>query len=147
VRQTERALQREIMTRLRHAPLDAVVQASPNGIFIPARTQAEQVMARRVVHQLKIDGQLTPGAPDLTFLWRDGSGCIELKRPAERTLLQRRQAGRLSPEQIAFREHCNLHGVPYVVCESWPDVRDTLIAWGRLPAGYTDPEQRIGRAA
>jgi hypothetical protein len=37
--------------------------------------------------------------------------------------------------------------VRYAVCESWPEVRDLLISWGRLPANYTDPENRIGRAA
>ena len=145
--QAERALQREIMLRLRSAPLDALVIASPNGVFIPARTQAEKTLARRVIHRLKTDGQITPGVADLTFLWRGGSGCIELKRAAQRTLFERHQRGRLSGDQLQFRQRCHLYGVPYAVCESWPEVRDQLISWGRLPADYTDPETRIGRAA
>jgi hypothetical protein len=135
------------MTRLSHAPLDGLVIGSPNGIWIPARSKAEQDMARRIIHQLKALGQLTPGAPDLLFLWRDGSGGIELKRPAERRLFDRHQRGRQSDEQLAFEARCQQHGVRYAVCQSWDEVRDTLILWGRLPADWLDPERRIGRAA
>jgi hypothetical protein len=147
MRQVERALQREVMARLSHAPLDALVIGSPNGIWIPAGTAAEQEMARRIVHQLKALGQLTPGAPDLLFLWRDGSGGIELKRPPEARLFGRQPRGRQSDEQLAFEARSERHGVRYAVCQSWDEVRDTLILWGRLPAGWLDPERRIGRAA
>jgi hypothetical protein len=147
MRQAERILQREVMARLRFAPLQALVIPSPNGFYIPARTVPERTLARRIVHQLKVDGQLLEGASDLTVLWPDGSGCIELKRPAVRTLFGKQRAGTLSDEQRQFRERCAAVGVPYVVCESWPEVRDTLIAWGRLPANYVDADQRIGRAA
>jgi len=137
------------MYRLRspRLPLDAVVIGSPNGVWFPARTPAERSLAARIIHQLKVLGQLTPGAPDLLFLWRGGGGGIELKRPAERRLFDHHAKGRLSDEQQAFRERCQRHGVPYAVCESWAEVRDTLIEWGRLPANYVDPENRIGRVA
>ena|SRR5215831_8483316 len=145
--QAERALQREVVARLRAAPLDAVLIASPNGIFIPARTASEKALAKRVVAQLKADGSLTPGAPDLVFLWADGAGCVELKRPEVNALFNKHPRGRLSEVQLAFRESCVLRRVRYEICESWPEVRDLLIAWGRLPASYSDPETRIGRPA
>ena len=147
MRQAERLLQTEIMVRLRHAPLAAVVIGSPNGIFIPARTPAERELARRIVHQLKRGGQLTPGAADLLFLWTDGCGCIELKRPEVKQLFGKQRRGSLSPDQINFQGQCYRHGVPYEVCESWPEVREVLKSWGRLPADWLDPENRIGRAA
>jgi hypothetical protein len=136
--QAERFLQREVMLRLRlleqRGELAAVWIGSPNGIFIPARTAAEKTLARRVVHQLKQDGMLTPGAPDLTFLWADGCGGIELKRAAASRLFDEQQKGRASPEQLLFRQRCFEQQVRYAICDSWPCVRDTLIAWGRLRA-------------
>jgi hypothetical protein len=146
-RQIERGLQREVVLRLKHAPLRALMIGSANGIFIPARTPAEREMARRIVYQLKLDGAINPGAADLVFLWGDGCGCIELKRPATRDLLSKARRGELSEEQRAFRMRCFEHLIRHAVCESWADVRDTLIAWGRLPAGWREPEARVGRAA
>jgi hypothetical protein len=147
MRQAERILQREVMARLRFAPVKALVVPSPNGIYLPARTPAEKVLAARVVHQLKLDGQILPGAPDLLVLWSHGCGGIELKRPAERNLLGKQAAGQLSPTQTAFRDRCDELGVHYAVCQSWDEVRETLKAWGRLPATYQDADRRIGRAA
>lgn len=144
---SERILQREIMVRLRHAPLAAVVVPSPNGIFIPTRDPKERTLARRIMHQLKVDGQILAGAPDLLILWRGGSGGIELKRPAAQTLFGKQRQGVLSDDQRVFRSQCEQLGIPYAVCTSWPEVRDTLKTWGRLPADWRDPEQRIGRAA
>jgi hypothetical protein len=133
----ERLLQREIMTRLRLAPLSAIVVPSPNGVFIPGRTPQERVLAKRIVGQLKADGQLLPGAPDLLFLWATGCACIELKRPTERDLLGvRRSAGTQSAEQKQFKQHCAAVGVPYVIAHSWPEVRDALVTWGCLPVSW-----------
>lgn len=146
-RRAELQLQREVVTRLRFAPLDAILVGSPNGFYIPARTAEERQLARRLVHQLKRDGMLTPGAPDLLFLWGDGCAGIELKRPEEKRLFDKQRRGVVSPEQTAFRMRCFELHVRYAVCESWPEVRDMLIAWGRLPAGWRDADSRIGRAA
>ena len=102
--QAERILQREVMIRLRMAPLAAIVIGSSNGVFIPTRTPAERVLAARIIAQLKSDGQLTPGASDLVFLWADGCGCIELKRPAEKRLFGKKRRGVLTvpdPLQLA----------------------------------------------
>jgi len=142
VRQAERVLQRAIITRLRFAPLSAIVVPSPNGIFLPTRNPAERDLARRIVFQLKRDGQLAPGAPDLVFLWENGSGCMELKRPAEQTLLGKQRAGQLSTEQKGFRDLCERVGVPYEVVMSWPQAREVLKGWGRLPAGWYEPDAR-----
>lgn len=147
MRQAERILQREITTRLQFAPLDAIVVPSPNGIFIPARTPAERTLAARVVHQLKLDGQLLPGAPDLLVLWDGGCGCIELKRAESKRLFDKTRAGQLSDAQKAFRQRCAELGVRYAVVQSWPQARELLKAWGRLPADWRDAEQRVGRAA
>jgi len=142
VRQAERILQREVVTRLTHAPLDAVLVPVPNGFFIPARDPQMRVLARRLVHQLKLDGQLQPGVPDLLFLWASGSGAIELKRPPEKMLFGKHPRGVLSPQQKLFQKQCVDVGVGFAVCETWPEVRDVLISWGRLPAGWREPEAR-----
>jgi len=142
MRQAERVLQREIMLRLQHAPLQAIVVPSPNGVYLPARSPAERELARRLIHGLKVGGSLLPGAPDLTFLWEGGGGCVELKRPSEKTLFGRQRPGQLSDDQKRFRDRCAAIGVPYEVCQSWPQVRELLKAWGRLPEGWYEPEVR-----
>lgn len=147
MRQVERLLQKEIMLRLEHAPVSAIVVPSPNGIYIPARTPEQRTLAARVVHQLKLDGQLLPGASDLLVLWRDGSGAIELKRPAAKNLLGAQAKGQLSPAQLAFRRRCEALGINFAVCHSWPEVRETLKAWGCLAPDWIDAEQRVGRRA
>lgn len=147
MRQAERILQREIMARLKHAPLKALVVPSPNGIYIPQRTPAERTLAARIVHQLKLDGQIMPGASDLTVLWKGGCGCIELKRAESKRLFDKQRRGVLSPVQKAFRQQCLDLGINYAVCSSWPEVRELLKGWGLLPANYQDADNRIGRAA
>jgi len=142
MRQAERLLQREITTRLRFAPLSAIVVPSPNGIFLPTRSPVERDLARRIVHQLKLGGSLLPGAPDLLILWGTGCGCMELKRPAEKTLIGKQRAGELSDEQKRFRDRCADLGVAYEVVMSWPQARELLKSWGRLPEGWMEPEAR-----
>lgn len=145
--QAERDLQREVMVRVRHAPVDALVLPVPNGFFAPARTEAERTLVRRLVYRMKTDGMMVPGIADLLVLWHGGCGCIELKRAAVKTLLGSVAVGRQSKEQAVFDAKCAAKGIPYRICSSWAEVRDTLIEWGRLPAGYTDPENRIGWSA
>lgn len=145
--QIERALQAEVMLRIQHAPVDALVIPIPNGVWLPARTEQEKSLVARLIARMKADGQLVPGAADLLVLARDFAGAIELKRPAGKTLLGKTPRGRASVAQLTFQARCAAAGVPYAICTSWAEVRDTLIAWRRLPASYVDPEQRIGRAA
>ena len=142
MRQAERVLQQEITTRLRFAPLSAIVVPSPNGIFLPTRSPAERDLVRRIVHQLKVGGSLLPGAPDLLFLWDGGCGCMELKRPAEKTLIGKQRAGELSDDQKRFRERCADLGVDYEVVMSWPQARELLKRWGRLPDDWYEPDAR-----
>jgi hypothetical protein len=122
--QVERALQQEVMIRLRAYPVIAI--PVPNSFFIPARTAAERAVARRLVSQMKKNGVLLTGAVDLVVLGRGASCCIELKRPAERTLLQRTPAGRLSDDQKEFRDRCFAAGVNWARCESWAEVEAAL---------------------
>lgn len=145
--QAERALHAEIAVRLRMAPLRAVWISPPNGVWIPCRSEAERSLVARLIARMKADGQLTPGAPDFVFLGTDRCLCIELKREAACTLIGKHPAGRQSDTQGAFEAECRRNGVPYRICRSWPEVRDALIKHGLLPRDYTDPEQRIGRAA
>src|SRR5262245_37695838 len=105
----ERPLQREVMARLHCAPLDALVFPIPNGVYLPARSASEKVLVARIIHQLKVQGGLTPGAPDLVFLGARSCGAIELKRPATKSLFGKHARGTLSPVQRemqqAFAEH------------------------------------------
>lgn len=145
--QAERTLQSEVMLRIQHAPVDAIVVPVPNGIWLPVHSESERTLVRRLIYRLKQDGMLVPGTADLLVLWASGAGAIELKRGASKTLLGPVAAGRQSDEQKAFEARCLAAGVPYTICTSWPEVRDTLISWRRLPENYRDPEARIGRAA
>jgi hypothetical protein len=122
--QLERALQSEILYRLKAHPV--VAAAIPNGLWIPQRTDAERDIAVRIVARMKSDGMLTPGAPDLVLLGAKGALCVELKRPASRDLFGRKPKGRLSPEQKEFRDRCIRAGVRYVVAYDWADVECNL---------------------
>lgn len=60
------------------------------------------------------------GWPDLQFLFPDGvTRYIELKTAT----------GSLSPEQRAFRDRCEPHGI-FALCRSVDDVAATLRRWG-----------------
>ena len=62
----EKTLHQEIMLRLRLLPV--VAFSVPNSVFLPARTDDERTLARRLIHQMKTAGMLTPGAPDLAVV-------------------------------------------------------------------------------
>lgn len=63
---------------------------------------------------------LKPGWPDLQFLFPDGvTRYIELKS----------DTGRLQPEQVAFRDRTEPHGV-WALCRSVDEVAATLRGWG-----------------
>ena len=122
--QAEKALHQEVLLRLRLYPVIPVVV--PNSIYFPARSDAERSIISRVVAQMKNDGMLVPGSPDLILLGERGALCCELKRSASRDLFGRKPRGRLSPEQRAFRDRCVDVGVEYVVAECWEDVQCRL---------------------
>jgi len=132
----ERPLQQEVMARLRCAPLEALVFPIPNGIYLPARTPAEKTLVARIIYQLKLQGGLVPGAPDLVFLGPRSCGAIELKRPATKTLFGKHARGSLSPIQREMQKSFAKLGVNYAICESWNAVRDILVSWEMLPADW-----------
>jgi hypothetical protein len=122
--QLERSLQTEIMLRLNRYPVVPI--SVPNGLWIPARSPAEQALVGRIVRRMRDDGMLTPGAPDLVLMGQKGALCVELKRAASRDLFMRRPKGRLSPEQRVFRDRCRDADVPYIVAYDWADVECSL---------------------
>lgn len=128
--QSERALQSEIMLRLRAGGWPIVCLPIPNSIYFPARTDAERSIIGRVIAQMKHACQLVPGAPDLVLLWQGGGACIELKRPRTKTLLRVVPAGKPSEAQVAFEDRAVAAGIPHAYCTSWAEVRERLAAWG-----------------
>ena len=88
---------------------------------------------------LKAMGML-PGAADFVFVWENGGGWIELKKPAKRGAsdktgkdIQLQAAGVLSDAQRDFRLWSQSEGVNHAVCYSVDAAIDTLKAWGALP--------------
>lgn len=126
--QAERVLQAEVALRLRSWPVIAL--PVPNGIWVPARTEAERALVARLIRQMKNAGQLVPGAPDLIVLWAGGGGMIELKRPSSRSLLGAVPKGRPSDSQIEMAERAGELGINHAFGTSWEEVRAALIAWG-----------------
>ena len=122
--QLERNLQTEILYRLARYPVVAV--PVPNGIWLPAHSEAERALVARLMARIKTDGMLVPGAPDLIIAGERRCVMVELKRPASRDLFGRKPKGRLSPEQKAFRDRCVDCGVDYTVASSWEDVQCML---------------------
>ena len=122
--QIERNLQSEILYRLNRYPVVAI--PVPNGVWLPARGDAEKDIVKRLIARMKTDGMLVPGAPDLVLMGEKRALCIELKRSASRDLFGRKPKGRLSPEQKAFRDRCVDCGVDYTVASSWEDVQCML---------------------
>jgi hypothetical protein len=120
------------MLRLGSLRPDCVIVPVPNGVYIPARSQTERALAARLISQMKAEGQLLPGAPDLLVLWDTGSGAIELKRPAEHTLIGKRAAGRPSDAQKEFAALCAEKNVRHTYATSWVEVQAALSNWGRL---------------
>ena len=122
--QIERSLQTEILYRLARYPVVAI--AVPNGIFLPARTEPERILVRRIVARMRDDGMLTPGAPDLVIAGEKRCVMVELKREHSRDLFMKRPRGRLSPEQKMFKQRCVDAGVDYLVAYCWEDVQCVL---------------------
>ncbi len=132
--QAERVLHQEVTLRLtmaeRAGRLRAVWHSPPNGMYIPARTVAERTLVARLIKQMKDRGQLTPGVPDICLAWSTGSGFIELKRAAGKTLFGRVPAGRLSEAQIVFRDKCAALSINWIEASSWEEVEAALQRWG-----------------
>lgn len=128
--QAERALQAEIMLRLRAGAWPVIALPIPNGVWLPARSEAERTIAARVIARMKADGMLVPGAPDLALLWAGGGAMVELKRPKTRDLFGTRPAGRPSEAQTTIAAFAAQLGVRHAYCSSWDDLRTRLAEWG-----------------
>jgi hypothetical protein len=127
MRQAERSLHQEVMLRLNAYPVIAI--PVPNGLYVPARSPAEKAIVARIIASMKRDGALVPGAPDLVVVSATRAGFLELKRPAENTLLFKSPQGRLSLEQKEFRDRCDRKAVPYAVCTTWDECLAALVRW------------------
>lgn len=117
------------------------------------REEVEEEVIRRTMARLQQEAVIQPGTADFYFLWRAGSGVIELKRdraPREPDLFRRnhpRPAGRPSERQVAYRESCLRHGIRYAVCRNLGEVEDTLVGWGFIPGDNAESRQRFFRRA
>jgi hypothetical protein len=128
--QIERAIQQEILIRLRASGLPVLAVPIPNSLYFPARTEAERRIIARIVAQMKNEGSILPGASDLILIWAAGAACVEIKRPARAALFGKQRAGRQSDAQKAFAAACAAFGVRYVIVESWEQVWAHLVEWG-----------------
>lgn len=113
-RDPEGELQRAIVQHLKLlAPANVIWAHIPNGEHRSKRTGA----------RLKALG-VQKGMPDLMFVLADGRAAfMELKA----------KAGRLSPDQKAFAEKCNLLDIEYLVTSDLDQALSVLRAWGALP--------------
>jgi hypothetical protein len=130
--QIERALHEEIALRVKAIKPACLLLPIPNGVYLPTRDDKEKRIAQRLIARMKEEGQLYPGAPDYVCLWDDGSGVIELKREAQRTLLGPVPAGRPSPAQRALEAQCAALGIQHRYCHSWDETHAALRDWGRM---------------
>ena len=88
------------------------------------REQRSAIAAARLKRRMGV----VAGIPDLVFVLSD---------PARAAFLQVKRTGRLSPEQIAFRDRCTAVGVPYAIARSGWRRRS---AFSRPGAGWHDRE-------
>lgn len=121
-RRIERGLQAEIVLRLKAAGIFYI--PIPNGVFLPVHTDAERIIARRIIDAMKSQGEMEPGAYDLVIFGANGrGGLVELKREAGTDMLGRKvTAGQLSQAQRTFRDRARAAGIPEAVCRSWNEV-------------------------
>lgn len=130
---TERALQQEIMLRLGCGGSRVIALPIPNGIYLPARSEAERAIVARLVARLKADGMLLPGAPDLALLWPGGGAMVELKRPRSRDLLGRTlPKGRPSAAQSELAGRATRLGINHAFVSAWDELRERLAGWGAV---------------
>ncbi len=126
----ERLLQTEILLRLNSLPIIAL--PIPNGVYLPARTEAERSMVARIITRMKSDGLLLPGAPDLCIFGRNGFGAmVELKRGKSRDVFGKiTPAGRPSAAQTELAERAQRLGVRHAFVSSWEQMEVLLHQWG-----------------
>lgn len=129
--QAERTLQEEFLWRLKAYPVLPLV--TPNGLYIPARTDDERLIRARIIKRMKTDGMLLAGAPDLVLLWQGGSALIETKRPGHKDIFGYHPPGTASNDQKQFAERARRLGIRHAYCSSWHHLEDQLLDWGVEP--------------
>jgi hypothetical protein len=118
------------MLRLRAAAWPCIAAPIPNGPFIPTHNAAEKAVVARIVHRMKSDGLLLPGAADLAIVWPAGGAFVELKRSTLRDLFGQKPAGKPTEAQEAFAEKCHALGIRHAYCSSWDELKAKLDEWG-----------------
>lgn len=126
--QAERSLQEEFRWRLKRYPVLAFT--TPNGLYIPCRTDDERRIRARLIARMKSDGMLLAGAPDLVLLWCSGAALIETKRPGFKDIFGYHAPGMPSEDQIRFAERARALGLHHAYCSSWQQLEDKLLDWG-----------------
>jgi hypothetical protein len=126
----ETYLQKEILLQLQASRLPIIAIPIPNSIYFPARDPHERSIIARVIHRMKTDGQILPGAPDLVLIWADGAACVEIKVPALDELFRKRPRGRPNAAQRFFADRLAAIGGRYVIVESWEQLWAHLVEWG-----------------
>lgn len=116
----EKDIQRAVLQYL--DALRIYAHHSPNGSVLAGDARARAMQS----NALKKAG-VRPGYPDLTLIKRDTPGArvgfFEVKR----------EGGKLSPEQVAFRDLCEDWRLPFAVVRSVEDARESLVEWGWIP--------------
>lgn len=128
--QSERILQEEFLWRLRAYPILPLV--TPNGLYIPARTEGERAIKARIISRMKADGMLVPGASDIVLLWGGGAALVETKRPAHKDVFGTHAAGTPSQDQIEFQRRAQRLGINHAYCRSWEQLKAQLGEWGAI---------------
>jgi hypothetical protein len=126
--QAERSLQEEFLWRLKSYPVLPFV--TPNGLYIPCRSDDERRIRARLIARMRADGMLLPGAPDLVLMWRDGAAVIETKRPGFRDIFGYHAPGTPSEDQARFAERARALGLRHAYCSTWHQLEDRLLDWG-----------------
>lgn len=130
--ESEHALLGEVLMRLRLGGYPVVPLATPNGVWIPARTDDERAIKARILARMKGDQMLIAGAPDLVVVWPGGGGFLELKRPAHRDVFGHHPAGQASEDQKQFAARCRRLGIHHAYCRTWDGVAERLKEWGAI---------------
>jgi hypothetical protein len=129
--QAERSLQEEFLWRLKQYPVLAFT--TPNGLYIPCRTDDERRIRARLIARMKADGMLLAGAPDLVLLWQNGAALVETKRPAFKDIFGYHPAGSPSEDQKQFAVRAQQLGLRHAYCSTWHHLEDRLMDWGVEP--------------
>ncbi len=115
----EREVQKSVLNYLEALRIYAA--HAPNGSVLAGDAKARAIQS----NALKKAG-VRPGFPDLILIKRDSQGSrigfFEIKR----------EGGKMSPEQEAFRDLCDDWRLPFAVVRSVDDAKDTLTQWGWL---------------